>query len=71
MVDQVCTGACTRKKMIGEKFLKDSPSKVWAVNPKSHKIFEKPYFEFEKYAIPIFLMIAFFGTVLSNSAKKS
>ena len=71
MMDQLQTRALPKKKMSGEKFLKDSPSKIWAGDPKYQKIIENFFFEFEKYAIPIFLMIAFFGTVLSNSAKKS
>ena len=67
MMDQLQTRALPKKKMSGEKFLKDSPSKIWAGDPKYQKIIENFFFEFEKYAIPIFLMTATKGTILSNA----
>ena len=54
--------------MLSEKFLKDPPVKVWAVGRKSHEMFEDPFFEFENYPIPIFLMTGSLGTIFSKSA---
>ena len=69
MVDQVCKGTCSRKKMLGKKFLKDPPVKVWAVGRKSHEMFEDPFLEFENYPIPIILMTASLGAIFSKSAN--
>ena len=55
--------------MLNEKFLKDPPVKVWDPLRKIHEICENRYFEFEKYAIPIFLMTASLGTIFSKSAN--
>ena len=69
MMDQVCTGGCPKKLMLNEKFLKDPPVKVWTPLRKTHEICENRYFEFEKYAISIFLMTASLGTIFSKSAN--
>ena len=55
--------------MLGEKFLKDPPVKIWAVDRKSHEMFEDPFLEFENYPIPIFLMTASLGAIFSKSAN--
>ena len=70
-----CKHGPSRKKMFGVKFLKDSPSKFWAGDPKYQKIIENFFFEFEKYTIlyfwwqqpkvPFFLMQHFFSVFIS------
>ena len=55
--------------MLSEKFLKDPPVKYWAPGRKTQGICEDLYFEFEKYAIPKFLMTASLGTIFFKSAN--